>query len=330
MPARWPSGDAATLDLLAGTPVNCVLVEAEHWDASFVRAARGRRVAVLGVVRRDADVARAKGFGFDGVVVEGRIASAREAAPLVIELPNRAEMRFDTRAPVVGTVQGLWPGVEAQHGGTTVLGPTSTPWVYTNGGFLRFARAATDAMVWIGVRPPPRTIYPVERYAQAIGDAALVGARWIVALDDDLSPRLLKRDPAAIRDWRRIGEFLNYWERHGDWKDYRAYSQMAVIQGAASGGLLSGSLLDMLASQRSSVLVVPPDRVRGEWLKDARVVLDVDPESLTAEQRSAIDEFVKRGGVLIQPPAKWRFPQVADDQVMLNRRQADSCRVCGR
>jgi hypothetical protein len=32
---------------------------------------------------------------------------------------------------------------------------------------------------------------------------------------------------------------------------------------------------------------------------------------------------VKHGGTVINPPAKWHFPQTSDDQIVLERRQAD-------
>lgn len=328
VPARWHSAEPASLDLLSGTPVNCLLVEPELWKPAFLDAAHSRSIAVLAVARTPAEVGRAQPLPFDAVVLEGKIdpaatEAARAGRTPVIELPNRTGIRFDSGDTILGTSQGLWPGVEAEHGGKTVIGPTSTPWINTNGGFLRFVRAATDATVWIGVRPPPRTIYPIERYAQAIGDAALVGARWIVARDDDLDARLLARDPSAIKAWKQIGQYLSFYGKHTEWRDYRAYSSMAVIQSAETGGLLSGSLLDMLASQRSSVRVVPPNRLSGETLKDTRVVLDVDPDSLSPAQKQAIDDFVKAGGLVINPPAKWRFPQTSDDQILLERRQVN-------
>ena len=42
-----------------------------------------------------------------------------------------------------------------------------------------------DAPLWLGNLPPPKTAVTGERYLQAICDAAIVGARWILALDDD-------------------------------------------------------------------------------------------------------------------------------------------------
>ena len=67
-----------------------------------------------------------------------------------------------------------------------ILGPTSTPWINTNTGFLRFARAATDSVVWVGERPPPGAIFPVSRYCLPVADAAMAGARWIISVDADL------------------------------------------------------------------------------------------------------------------------------------------------
>src|SRR5262249_30224591 len=157
---------------------------------------------------------------------------------------------------------------------------------------------------------------------QAIGDAAIVGARWIVSLDRDLDRRLLARDPDAIKQWRTIAGYLSYYESHPEWRGYKAYSRMAVIQDAANGGLLSGSLLDMLTSQRSSVKVVPPGKLDAEALRGTHVVLDVDPSALGPAQQKAIDDFVNAGGTLINPPAKWRFPDTSDDQIILERRQA--------
>ncbi len=328
VPMRWHSSAPQSLELLAGTPVNCILLESQDWKPAFIAAARKHNIALIGLARTAADVPLARQSRLDALVLEGTPdadlkAAARSSTLPLIELPPRAAIRLDDNLTVTGTSQALWPGVEAEHGGRTVLGPTSTPWINTNGGFLRFLRASTSAVIWIGVRPPPRTIFPPERYARVIGDAALAGARWIVALDDDLDSRLLARDPAAMRDWRTIAAYLSYYESHPEWRGYRAYSRLAVIQSAANGGLLSGSLLDMLSSQRSSVRVIPPHRFTPAALKDARVVLDVDPDLLTPAQQQAVDDFAKAGGTVVNPPARWRFPEPSNDQILLDRRQAN-------
>ena len=70
----------------------------------------------------------------------------------------------------------------------------------------------------MAVDPPAGKIYPADRYLQAVGDAAIAGARWIVSLDKDLERRLLAREPAAVRTWQRIGAYLKYFEEHREWR----------------------------------------------------------------------------------------------------------------
>ena len=53
----------------------------------------------------------------------------------------KGNLRLDTRDAITGTSQGLWPGIEIEHGGSVLAGPTSSPWIDTNSGFLRFFRA---------------------------------------------------------------------------------------------------------------------------------------------------------------------------------------------
>ena len=55
----------------------------------------------------------------------------------------------------------------------------------SNSGFLRAVRVWGDTAVWIANEPPPKTIVTGSRYLQAIADAAMAGARWVLALDGD-------------------------------------------------------------------------------------------------------------------------------------------------
>ena len=153
IPARWQSSDPKTLDLLAGTPVNCVLIESSFWTPEFIREAARRGIGTLGIIHpgsKSAEQAsRAVELKLNGLVLDGDFDDATvhrlRSQTSVIELPSRDRIRLDSSDPVLGTSQALWPGIEIEHGGAVVTGPTSAPWVYTNGGFLRFVRAATNA-----------------------------------------------------------------------------------------------------------------------------------------------------------------------------------------
>src|SRR5688500_9270667 len=127
-------------------------------------------------------------------------------------------MRFEGAATVVGTYQGVWPGIQVEESGSTKAAPSGAPWIHTNSGFLRFVRAATDAPAWIGVRPPDKEVVKPERYLQAISDAAMVGARWILALDPDFTRRLLAGEETSLTAWRKMMALTRYFASHPEWR----------------------------------------------------------------------------------------------------------------
>jgi hypothetical protein len=326
VPARWPSTDPKTLDLLAETPINAVLVDQTPANAAFAEAAASRGISVLAVVRPGADVSagarRAAGAKLAGIVLEGEFPAAatevaRGAGLAVIELPPRSAIRFDAALPVIGTTQGVWPGVRVQ----AKAAATGGPWIETNTGCLRFLRANTQAAVWIGNVPPAKTAVPATGYLAAIADAAVVGARWIVALDEDLSRRLLAREPAAVRDWGRIAAHLRFFEEHREWRSWGTRGQLAVVQEADSSALLSGGILDMLVTRHLPVRPVPAPKLTAEALAGAKWAVNVDPESLSPAQKEILRDFTRAGGTLLNGPPGWKFPAPQEGQITLGEKE---------
>jgi hypothetical protein len=332
VPARWHSADPNSLDLLAGTPINCLLLDTTP-NSAFARQAELQGITLLAVLHPGEDLnaatQRAGSGRIHGLVLEGDFA-AEAAASLrhqvklpVIELPGRRHIPLDTAEPITGTSQGLWPGIEIEHGGAKLTGPTASPWIDTNSGFLSFFRAATDAVIWVGVGPPAGKVFPTDRYLQAVGDAAIAGARWIVSLDKDQEQRLLAREPAALRAWQRIGAYLRYFEEHREWSSYHSYSQLALVEDADNGGLLSAALLDMISFQHTPVRVIPRRRLSAAQLEGVRFVLNADPAPVTAEEATALDRFTRAGGKVVAPPVGWKFPEVPENQITPGRRQLE-------
>lgn len=333
IPARWHSHDPSTLSLLAKSPINALLLERGDWDSAFVRAATKQGVASIGVIRAGDDAQKAAREAVSrklaGVVFEGDFDPSvqdsvrsvmKRAHRVYIELPTRARIKIAGKDPILGTCQGLWPGLEIEHGGKTLAGPTSAPWINTNGGFLRFLVAQGSDAVWIAADPPPQTIFPVERYLQAIGDAALPGARWVLSLDQDFEHRLQINEPNSLKDWARIAGQLTFFEQ---WRKADRFGKFGVIIDRNTGGLLSGFLLDLLAAQRTSVIVIPPGQVSPIKLKNITALLNLSPGPLTPDERSAIHNFEARGGAVLSPPANLRFPEPSTGLIVPSRRDLD-------
>jgi len=337
VPARWRWLETKTLELLRGTPVNCLLID---WDsqqkaqaAVFASAAAQQGVATLAVIRPGGDPSepardaiRAK---LTGVVLEGdfppEVAQRAKAvvapAPL-IELTMRSRMPLGSDVPVMGTYQGVWPGIPVMEDGAAKAGPSGSPWINTNAGFLRAARAFGPSVIWIANLPPPKTVITSDNYDQVIGDAEMVGARWVIAIDDDLARRLHDADKAALGQWARITHQLDFYESHRDWHAFRPYGKLAVVQGPSDGALLSGGILDMIGARHTPVLLVPPERLRPEMLSGATMAVDVDAASLTPEQRDVLKAFTRAGGTLLTGPADWKESAATKpDQITLDDKQ---------
>lgn len=315
VPARWFSSDPKSLELLNDTPINCLLLERGQWSSNLLDAAATRGVATLGVLRPGDSTAEVPSQ-LNGLVLEGDwVERPSVQAQTIIELAPRSRMRFDSTAPILGTYQAVWPGI--QVGDHAKAAPSGSPWIDTNTGFLRFARAASNATIWLGNIPPPKNVIQPERYLQVIADAAILGARWVVALDDDLAGRLTKRSPDALQTWRRIAGELDWFERHKAWRSFQPAGGLALVQDVETGALYSGGVLDMISVKHTPVITIPARKLAGNTMSGAKLAVNVDPSALTPEQTEALRSFTRSGGTLLSGPPDWKFPPMAASQITL-------------
>jgi hypothetical protein len=331
VPARWFSAEPKSLDLLRDSPVNCLLLEQPQWSPPFLAEAAKRNVAVYAVIHpspEPMDQARkAVELRFLGAVLDGafdrnladRIAGYLKDSRLgVVRLGLRSDIRFDSGDPIVGTFQGVWPGIrEGQDEAKSA--PSGTPWIDTNTGFLRFVRASTAAPVWIANVPPAGKSFAGERYIQAVGDAAMTGAHWVVALDSDFQKRLLAGDARALNDWTRINQALAFYELHQDWAASQAYGKLALIEDEPTGALLSGGVLDMIAVKHTPVRPIPNPSLGRDAMAGASMAVNVDPAALTEQQKDALKAFTRAGGTLLTGPPGWKFPAPRPGQITLEK-----------
>ena len=294
VPARWFSKDPATLKLVESTPINCLLIEKANWSPEFTKAATERGIATLGVVTGNANAAdiaaEAKKAGLTGLVVEGSLSGGKVEMPLV-ELGNRADMKFLSDAKILGTKQGMWPGIRAEQEGL-IAAPTGAPWIDTNTSFSRYARVSTHAAIWIANRVPPKAHPTVMAYLSAIGDAGMTGARWVLDLDDGFAQGLEKRDATALKNWALIVQHVKYYEDHKEWREFPMRSTLA------------------LAAART---------LDGKSLVRSKMAVNIDAELLNADQKAVLKAFTKAGGTLLTGPPGWKFPSLQPDQISLDK-----------
>jgi hypothetical protein len=326
VPARWFSRDPASLKLVESTPVNCLLMEKADWSPEFTRAAAQLGIATLGVVTGSANAAdiaaEAKKAGLTGLAVEGSLSAGRVDMP-VVELTNRAEMKFGSDAQVLATKQGMWPGIRAEQDGL-IAAPTGAPWIDTNTGFLRYARVSTHAAIWIANRVPAKKHLLVTAYLAAIGDAGMTGARWVLDFDDEFAQGLRRGDATALKNWALIVQHVKFYEDHKEWRGFTMRSTLALVEAPESGALISGGVLDMMATKHTPVTPIPARTLDGKSLVRSKMAVNVDPELLSANQKEALKVFTKAGGTLLTGPPGWRFPSLQPDQITLDKKDLET------
>lgn len=312
VPMRWPWSDAQSLDLLAKSPINTILLPP---SSPLAPMATARGLNAMLVVRSGGDPMTAaeevRKEKLAGLVLEGNFPpqvsgklrdTLAGSKAIVVELTSRANMRLAGNDPVVGTYQGVWPGIQITDDGKAKAGPSGTAWIDTNSGFLRAARAFNHDAVWLGNSPPTDQVVRGERYLQAIGDAEMVGARWIIALDDHFAGDLHSRDAGAVKTWTQMIEILRYYESHPEWRTLPPGGKLALVQDAEHGSLISGGIIDMIGVKHTPVRAIPPQKLTPDALKGAIMAVNVEPGALTPEQMEVLRSFTRSGNTLLTAP----------------------------
>ena len=86
-----------------------------------------------------------------GIVLEGDFPKGTAARVKDVLADSKADRRSSSpRAaawiwpapiPIIGTYQGVWPGIQVLEDGAAKAGPSGSPWIDTNSGFIRAVRA---------------------------------------------------------------------------------------------------------------------------------------------------------------------------------------------
>jgi hypothetical protein len=322
--SRWY--DPVTLNLLDGTPINCLLLtlsagagpeiekRQQQLVTEYARRARERGLAVLGLVYPGADAAAAavgaREAQLDGLVLEGEfpgglafaerlekeLAAVHSAAVVIPVVPSPLARKA---ARLVVAVEGVPPGVGKAGDGATA-GATGGVWVDSNLWLARSFQADPDRRpVWISHRA--RDGAP-GIYARSIADAAAAGARWILALDDDLRVRLLRRESEALAVWRGIADSLAFFESHAEWRGFAPFGNVGIILDA-SNPANSEEYLNLVARRQIPYRVIYRSQLSAASLAGLRAALAFDLAPATEGERKTLRAFAAGGGLVLSGPS---------------------------
>jgi len=359
IPARWPGGplemarraragtlpsdaavrqaiadwyDPATLDLLEGSPVNCLLVT---WSAgadpglearqhallkTYIDRAHQQKIAILGLVypggESSAIAAGAAEANLDGLVLDGdfspgfaqevmRALIPANRSAVVIPVAKDATSIRTGEGPVLA-VEGVSPSARNLAEMGIRAAPSSEPWIQSNIWLVRSFRIAPAwRSIWISYQPDSGTAVD---YARAVADAAVAGGRWIAALDDSLRAKLRQNDAAAVSAWQRLGAYLRFAEQHAEWRAFVPYGNLGLILDTASEDPdMADEYLKLVARRQVPYRVILRSDLAKSSLAGLRAVLATALAPPTGAEREVLQAFAENGGLVVVGPS-WGDP----------------------
>jgi hypothetical protein len=323
----------ATLDLLAGTPIDCLLLtfsvgadpalerEQQQLVRDYARRARERGIASLGLVYPGANAASvasaASEAELDGIVLEGNFPGApgfRAAVESILSAENKdafvtavasPALVRGGRAPVL-IAEGVPPGV-GEAGDTITASPTSGMWIDSNLWLVRSLQLGHNRQpVWVSHRSGD--LNSRGAYLKSIADAAAAGGRWILELDDSYRGKLLRRDREAMEVWRSVAGYLKFFEDHADWRSYSPFGNLAYVVDPTGQNLaVAEECLNLLTRHQVPYRVFDRAGLRTESLAGLRAVLAFDLAPPTEVERKILAGFAAEGGLVLVGPS-WGSP----------------------
>jgi hypothetical protein len=307
VPMRWPSGPLdialrdhrerqvlddwhrpASLEILKGTPVNCLLVT---WAAGLPEDAEQQRtLEPLLSAGREAGISFVAWIG--GKAGQEAAAAAARARGLAV-VPMTPRSGIDWNAPMLAIGDNVWPGVQV-----AVAGASGPPWVDSNDWFLQMVRArAPAANIWMIADPPGgNTVVPPERYPVTVADVAVHGARWVVSLDDHFRAGLAAGDAAAVAAWRNTAATIRFFEERPEWRRYRPMAAVAVMSDfEAKNEFLAGEIMNLMARRRLPFRVIGKDGT----LDGIKAVVALDGQAPESALEKRLLAFAAAGGLLV-------------------------------
>ena len=305
----------AALELLQGTPVNCLVVE---WaDGGAEDSAQQQALKPL------LEAGRRLGINFVGKVAAGEgmaaVASARAAGlsavmlaepsghcfdlPVILQFP-RGKVAWESATRIFSATDNEWPGLklDTMKGDTAIAGPTGVPWVNSNAWFsLLSDELAPGRTVWLDFDPPDASnVAHPANYALAVADSQAYGSRWIISLDDKLRTALLKGNPQATSVWSKTCETVTFFESHQEWEGFQSQGVLAVISDfLGDNAFLGGEVLNLLNRRQFQFQVMERSGALSTPTPGLKAILWLDKDAPSADQLAKLLAFVRQGGVVI-------------------------------
>ncbi len=335
--ANWY--DPATLSLIEGTPINCLLVtfsaeaeptvetEQRRLVKDYARMAREHGIAVMGITYPGADplavAAAADEARLDGLVLDGEFPAggrfaenlavalrSRNSAAVVIPIVRDASSVRAAKAPLLA-IEGVRPNASDLADTGIRAGPSAEPWIDSNIWLIRSFRLGTTwRPIWISQQPNSNS---QGSYARCVADSAVAGGRWMVTLGDDLRAGLFRKEADALATWRSVGHYLQFAEDHAEWRSFAPYGNVGIIlDTAGQNPEHSNEYLNLVARRQVPYRVIERSQLSPKSLASFQALLAADLAPPSEPERRMLEVFAEKGGLVVAGPS-WGDPPRDND-----------------
>jgi hypothetical protein len=237
------------------------------------------------------------------------VEAARKAGLTVLEWNSLgaaplARIDWNSAAERLTITDLVWPRVKPVVRDRASSGPTGGPWIDSNTWVARLAAArAPGKQIWLAFDPPKEEEPPNEAaYKVAVADAAAVGARWILSLDEKLSQAVAAGNAEAVKTWRGILATAAFFETRSAWRGYVHQGPLAIISTFAGDNEFMGmELLNLAARRNLQYRIVDRPRMASADLTGLRGALWADADPPAPDVVAKLAAFARGGGLLIVP-----------------------------
>lgn len=317
--------DPERLELLRGTPVNCLIVD---WAAGqpddlaqqtsllpFIKAGRERGISFVGEVLGKGVEDQAIPAGLQAGLSAVRLQEPPTRAytlPVILRSP-RSKVPWNSNFPLLSITESHWPGtgMTTMHGDVAIAGPTGVPWVDSNGWFLLQAhQLGKGKTFWMEIDPPDSLpAHDSPNYCLAVADCQVYGSRWVIALDDNLKLGMMRKDSKATRLWERLVATVSFFKEHEDWGLFQPAASLAVTSDfRGEGEDFAGEVLNLLSRRHVQYKIIERSRILSSSLEGLKALAWVDTAEPDSESRAMLFAFARRGGLLVASPS-WRVSE---------------------
>ena len=314
-----------SLDLVRGTPINCLIVpwaagvaedeEQQRQLRPLLARAQALGLEIVGRVHPPADIKNAATRGHAAGLSALALPSLPETtlALPVIEWAERDQINWNVSSTAVALTDCVWPGIRGnagRNGTAAVAGPTGIPWLDTNAWLSQWARQRCESKsLWLAFEPAmTESAVDAASYRLALADSESCGARWIVSLDDRLRLALSDQQAAALEQWKQITEVLAFFRSQSAWDELHPRAALGIAAGDADAeAFMQGEILNLLGRRQVPFRILGKGPWKVEETQNLVAILCSEAGIPEATQRGLLLKFAEHGGLLIVPNT-WEKP----------------------